>query len=160
MPDLGTLLGTPLDFEFAGKVYKVFPRDLETEGRFGHWAADESLKGVIAHADTVGPDLLAVLLEGWRHDKASRLYEWGSFICQRLLRTDAGTQHLAYLQMGRNKGLQRSLIDQIWKDDAKRQELLARMAEASGDPSPNARSEAEGQVEPEPSPSSSPAVAG
>jgi hypothetical protein len=137
MPDAASLLGVMPEFEFGGRTYKVHPRTLELEGRFAKWCSDQSLLQLRAHADVLGPDLLQMQLDGWRHDLSSRLYEWGSFIVQRVLQTDSGAKHLAYLQLGKaDPSVPRSLVDRVAKDPAKWQELLLKMREASGELDP------------------------
>jgi hypothetical protein len=142
MPDMAGLLGIPVEFTFADRTYKVHPRTLELEGRLGHMLADEALASIRAHADKLGPDLLALQLEGWRHDLAARLFSYDGYIVQRALGTPDGQKLLAFLQLGKaNPGISRGLIDQIWKDQTKREELWARMKQASGEADPNPSSE-------------------
>lgn len=127
------------EFTWDERTFKVHPRDLELEGRYGHMLADEGLKAILAHSDTLGPELLQLQLEGWRHDRTARLYSYGGMIGQRALTTADGQKLLAFLQLGKaNPGVSRALVEAIWKDPPKRQELWDRMREASGEaPVPN-----------------------
>ncbi len=139
MPDLAGLLGVMPEFVWKDRTYRVHPRDLDLEGRYGKMTADDALDGILAHADRLGPELLGTQLEGWRHDKSARLFSYGGFLVQRALGTEDGQKLLAFLQLGKaNPGVSRTLIDSIWKDKEKRRELLDRMNEASGEgPGPN-----------------------
>jgi hypothetical protein len=144
-----------IEFTFGERTYKVHPRDLDIEGRYGKMLADEGMDLILGHADKLGPDLLQMQLEGWRHDRTAKLYHFGGFLGQRALSNDEGKKLLAFLQLGKaNQGVARGLIDLIWKDKVKREELLDKMREASGEgPVPNEQAGAEAPPEPPAGPS-------
>jgi hypothetical protein len=134
MPDMATLLGTPLDFDWGGKVYKVHPRDLDIEGRFCQWCKNFTLEEIQSQAQTMLPGVLDAMLTGHRHDIASRFYEFTAFIPQRVLASEPGKKHLAFLQLGKaDRTIRPALLEQVWKDPQKRRELLGKMKEASGE---------------------------
>jgi hypothetical protein len=152
---MATLLGTPLDFEFGGKVYKVHPRDLDDESVFAASCRQWTLDEIQADAPKMLPGVLSAMLDGHRHDIASHFYEFRSFIPQRALQSEWGQKKMALIQLGKkDPTVTTSLVNRIWKDDAKRQELLMKMRQANGeDQDPNAQQPSEaGDPGEEPSP--------
>jgi hypothetical protein len=165
MADVGSLLGVMPELTFGDppRTYRVHPRTLELESRFAKYVSDRAIGNIRAHADALGPDLLALQLEGWRHDLESGLFAYGSFLVQRFLQTDEGQKHLAYLQLGKaDATVPRSLVDQIARDRERWRELVTKMAEATGElTDPKAHGRANGTVGPaEPSQPSSPDARG
>jgi hypothetical protein len=151
-------LGLPVNFEFEGKTWQVAPRDFELEGMFSRWVANEALQAVLAHADGVPGHVVQVLLDGWRNDKAARVYDYTGWVCAQALASDEGKKQMAVLQLCKlNKLASRALVDRVWKDKARREQLLLKMAEASGElEAPRPNGEQEGQPASPPSAATAP----
>lgn len=143
MPDTASLLGIPTEFTFRDKVYQVAPRTLELEGMFARWVSGGALEFIQAHQEQMTPQFFQGQFDGWRHDGASHLYDWGTWICSQAANSEAGRKRLALLQLAKlNKGVTAATVEQIANDPAKWTELLLKMKEASGEADPRQSAEA------------------
>jgi hypothetical protein len=141
-PGMAEVLGVGPEFVFQGKTYRIHPRTFEHEALFQQKVKQWALEEIQRFERIMSPLQYKLQNDGWRHDCASRLYEFEMPICQMATVSEPGAKYLAYLALAQgDKTVTPQLVDEVWKDSAKWNELNEKM---TGLNNPNRRSPATG----------------
>jgi hypothetical protein len=141
MSSSAALLSLPVEFTLGERTVRIAPRDFEIEALFSRAVEDEAMRAITRHSGEQGAVGLAeytALLDGWRRDCATALYEWGEWHCWRALAATKWQKKLAAIQI--MKGTPTHLIDaedfveRIWDDPQKLKAFQDAQAQADQDP--------------------------
>jgi hypothetical protein len=124
------VLATPRDFHFEGKAYKVAFRDFAVERAFVDWLEEQARLVVWRRRQQLGEQEYAAQMKGWRQDCAAGDYEYGGELCHRAQFSTPGMQHMLFLKLKKGESLggaplDRSLVDRVYADKEKWEELVA-----------------------------------
>lgn len=134
--DQAAALGVPGEFKFDGVVYKVAERKFEQEAHFVQWVKREAFEEIERLKDAMPPALYKMQVDGYRHDLAMKLYEWGMPFCTVAAMSPSGSKFLAFLALAKHQpGVTMHLIDRIY-DDKDAWERLALVMADLNDPNP------------------------
>lgn len=137
----------PLEFE--GKEYPIGPESIKVMRLFESWLWKRDLRVLQACSDVLGYFDYQSQLANWRKSCGAGDYAWDSFISVASRQQDDGVKYLAFLRISEGVELKQKsdpkfrapivteeLIERIWSDGKKREELLGLMQMAS-DPNPS-----------------------
>jgi hypothetical protein len=140
------LLGTPIPFDFGGRLYMVSPRTFEQESLFQVWLEREVLKGIQRHQDAMSPTEYAQHIAGWRQECGSHMYDYGSPASIMASLSPAGMKYLVFLALKEKQPeVDLHLIDRIWDNPEKWNELANIMGSLND---PNRTRPGQGQAAP------------
>ena len=118
------LLALPAEFTFKGKTYKVSPRDFDDEAAFRRWLEGEELRGIQAHKSIYSELEYQQQLAGFRVTCATGQYSYPMPLCMQGLMSIDGAKYMAFLSLKKlNPDVTQSLVEEIFADDAKWEEL-------------------------------------
>lgn len=132
--DQANCLGVPAVFEFRGHSYKVAERTFEHECMFAQWVKVQSLHEIERVKDDMSTTLYKMQIDGWRHDCAMGLYQWGTPFVVVAAMHPAGSKYLALLALSQHQIVSPSLIDEIYNDADAWERLTAIMGSLNDDP--------------------------
>jgi hypothetical protein len=118
------VLGTPGAFVFEGQTLKVAPRSFNHEAAFRVWLEGEHLRGLQRHRHLYSELEYQQQLAGFSAACATGQYSYPMPLCMQGLMSFAGAREMAFICLTElNKGVTRELIERIFADDAKWDEL-------------------------------------
>lgn len=144
-------LQVPREFTFEDKVYRACARTFEQEALFSLWVANGARRGIEEHRGAMDPLEYQQQLAGWRHDKAARVYDWGSPVCMQAAFSMSGMKYAAYLALKegadkhRGSPVGEDTVERIFANLAKWTELQEIMGELND---PNRKRSPETQTTP------------
>lgn len=145
--DQASCLGAPALFEFNGIQYKVSERTFEHEAMFCQWVKKYSMDEIERLKDDMPLAFYKMQVDGWRHDCAMGLYQWGMPFVTIASIGPAGSKYLALLalaQLDRSGNVTPMLIEAIYKDaKGAWDRLCAIMGDLNDPPKPKAEPAAE-----------------
>lgn len=142
-----------MQWTFEGKTYEVSSRTFEQEALFQRWQEGEAHAVVLRHQNGMPPVIFAQHLAGWRHDCASRRYEWGMPDSHLAQYSPSGMRYLAYLALHeRQPQVTLQLIDRVWADDSAWLSLCGVLEQLNSPPNSKAPAGTEAPSAPAPTP--------
>lgn len=97
--DQSSCLGVPALFEFGGHTYKVSERTFEHECMFAQWVKVNAMQEIERVKDDMPTTLYKMQIDGWRHDCAMGLYQWGTPFVVVAAMMPAGSKYLARIAL-------------------------------------------------------------
>lgn len=128
-------VGTPGLFDFKGKTYRVAQRSIDHECLFCQWVKREAYNEIERLKDDMPAALYKMHVDGFRHDCAMKLYDWGMPFVTVAAMSPSGSKYLAYLALLElNAGVTEALVDEIYADEQGAWERLCTVMGDLNDP--------------------------